>query len=421
MKVRIWLLVAGAATQCLACNGGKSVSVWSAKASAGHCLQRADTANGLFRRVVNYHDAQPIALAIADVDADGDGDVLSASANMTTIGRVSVRKNRGHAEFDAAQDYGVGAGVASLVVASLTRNGKPDIVSVSPTMGTVSVLHNRGDGTFQLAQDLAAGEAPRQLAASDLNGDGAPELVVSGAGFVSVAVNHGDGTFMPFSALAHLPLEAGEDAPIALGDFTADGAPDIAWAYQSYLIVFPNDGRGEFALSRAISSPLVSRGRLLELKSVHLNHDAQLDLVLESSRRDGLLATPLFNRGSGQFGQLGAALGDPRPDDAATNVSGPNTFALADIDGDALPDLVSTNASTSHDSLSRLSVALGTRGSFRIVAALLRGQNPRGVAAGDLDGDQRADLLVALPGGLTTILTTAGDCAAPMANPSAQR
>ncbi len=69
----------------------------------------------------------------------------------------------------------------------------------------------------------------------------------------------------------------------------------------------------------------------------------------------------------------------------------PVSVAVADLDGDSVPDLVTANQG-SHD----VSVLLGNGdGTFQTAAAFAAGNSPRSVAVADLDGDTVLDLVTA--------------------------
>jgi hypothetical protein len=69
----------------------------------------------------------------------------------------------------------------------------------------------------------------------------------------------------------------------------------------------------------------------------------------------------------------------------------PRSVAVADLDGDTVPDLVTANIFTD-----TVSVLLGNGdGSFQAAAAYAAGDNPQSVAVADLDGDTVPDLVTA--------------------------
>jgi len=126
-----------------------------------------------------------------------------------------------------------------------------------------------------------------------------------------------------------------------------------------------------------------------------LDGDGVLDLV--AATRNGTLSILLGN-GDGSFQ---APLAFPAG-------AFPTGVAVADLDGDTVPDLVTANAVAS----GALSVLLGNGdGSFQAPLAFPAGASPRGVAVADLDGDTAPDLVTATDAitGQATVLLGNGD------------
>src|ERR1017187_4848816 len=103
--------------------------------------------------------------------------------------------------FQAAVNYNVGTNPFSVAVGDFNGDGKPDLVVTNYTSSTsdnsVSVLLGNGDGTFQPALNSAAGTHLIPVAVGDFSGDGKPDLAVAyrPTEGVSVLLGNGDGTF----------------------------------------------------------------------------------------------------------------------------------------------------------------------------------------------------------------------------------
>ncbi len=237
-----------------------------------------------------------------------------------------------------------GDGIPDLVVANVNQNGNSDL-------GEVAVLLGNGDGTFQPAVAYSTG-AYRALsvAVGDLNGDGIPDLVVSNEclnlqgptcaehlGAVSVLLGNGDGTFQPAATYGI------EDYAytVALADLRGIGVLDV-------IVVDINPVGYECA-----AGVLLGNG-------------------------DGTFQ-PVVDYNSGGFGCQSAA--------------------VADLNGDGIPDIVATNAcqSESCQGDSSVGVLLGNGdGTFQPVVTYDSGSpDSDWVAAGDLRGNGIVDLVVA--------------------------
>src|SRR5208282_3578238 len=116
----------------------------------------------------------------------------------------------------------------SVAVADVNDDGKPDVV-VTNGDGTLSVLLGNGDGSFQPPVTYNPGlQEPTGVAVADLNGDGKQDLAVpNGYSKVSVLLGNGDGTFQ-----APVSYGTGGNGPyaVAIGDVNGDGNPDLAVA-----------------------------------------------------------------------------------------------------------------------------------------------------------------------------------------------
>ena len=189
-----------------------------------------------------------LALAVADVNGDGKPDVVVANQCTDiscTSSSVGVLKGDGTGTFQAVVNYDSGGLFPDAVVIADLGNGKLDLVvansstSISLDAANLGVLLGNGDGTFQTAVVYPSGAfGAASLAVADVNGDGKPDAVVAncsstasscigGGGTVGVLLGNGDGTFQ--TAVTYL---SGGNTPfgVAVGDVNADGKPDIVAA-----------------------------------------------------------------------------------------------------------------------------------------------------------------------------------------------
>ena len=80
-----------------------------------------------------------------------------------------------------------------MAVADLDGDTVPDVVTANEFSDDVSVLLGNGDGTFQAAVSFAAGDGPQSVAVADLDGDTVPDLVTANTGSDDVSVLLGNG------------------------------------------------------------------------------------------------------------------------------------------------------------------------------------------------------------------------------------
>jgi hypothetical protein len=81
--------------------------------------------------------------------------------------------------FGAATNFGVGLGAASVAIAGLNGDGKPDLAVANNSSDNVSVLLGTGTGSFGAATNFGVGSVPESVAIADFNGDGKPDLAVA--------------------------------------------------------------------------------------------------------------------------------------------------------------------------------------------------------------------------------------------------
>jgi len=195
--------------------------------------------DGTFQGAVSFDVKPPISLAGGDFNGDGKPDLVVGHLDSSN---VSVWLNKGDGSFSAAAEYRAALNPFSLAVGDLNGDGRLDLAVGNKGNylddGCVSILLGKGDGTFAAAVNYAEGTEPAAVAFGDFNGDGKPDLAVAISGShtvywfhdsVRVLLGNGDGTFQAPAAFAvgNIPIS------LALGDFNADGKPDIVVSQMS--------------------------------------------------------------------------------------------------------------------------------------------------------------------------------------------
>ncbi len=333
------------------------------------------------------HPTEIASKAVVAVDLNGDGKPNLAVANGGSANDVSVFLNAGGGAFAPKVDYPTGQGPSfSIVAASLRGSGVPDLVVADGMDNTLTVLFNQLDGTFT-STVLPAGMLPGGLAAADLDGDGHPNIIVANTNENTLGWLRNNGD-ATFMPMITYP--AG-NAPWGVGaaDLNGDGRPDVVVTndMDDTVSVFLDEGGGN--LAPRVDYPVGQSP--VAVVAVDLNGDGRPDLAVADSGPIGLpgngAVSVLLNQGDGTFG--------PRVDYFAGIT--PWAVAAADLNGDGKANLVVADRG-SYDV--RVLPGQGD-GTFAASVAFSTGAieaadfaYPNGVAVADLNGDGRLDLAV---------------------------
>ena len=291
------------------------------------CLAVAASAAGrnpVFRARRDYFVPLDM-LTVADANGDGIPDIIGLGAGV-----VIVLVGEGNGTFRVGPESNIETGgVYFPVAADVNGDGNVDLIFSGPTYnGTydgVGISMGNGDGTFQPAVFYQTGNDKflGSVVYGDFNGDGIPDIAVAGESGIWLFTGQGGGTF---SAGALTPFSG------CTGGFNSDGHLDLALTTQTGFAVFPGNGNGTFRSPRAYSTgPLT--GKFIVVGD--LNMDGHPDIVLcaytEPTDVPDYVLVYLGN-GKGGFSAP-----------AKVQMSPVQHIAIADINGDGIPDLVGSN------------------------------------------------------------------------------
>lgn len=333
-----------------------------------------------------------IRVAIGDIDGDGTPDIVTGGGPGGAPVKVFSGKNqdeiRSFLGYDTA--YAGGVFVAS---GDLNGDGIDDIVTGADDAGgpQVKVFDGRSGATVNVLSPIPMSFAGGvRVAAGDVDGDGAADLVVgSGPGDGRVKVLSGiDGALLRSFA----PFEArfAGGVFVAAGDINGDGLDDVVTGAgpggSPHVKVF--DGRTGAELAALWLGPTAFAGGV-RVATGDLDGDGLPDVVAGSGPGGGLVR--VFS------GKTRTEIRSFTPEDG--QFSGGIFVAAGDINGDGVAEIVTgTDAGRS----SQVRVFDGRSGrelqSFSPFPIGFTGGVR--VAAADLDGDGRAEILIAPGAGL---------------------
>jgi hypothetical protein len=280
-------------------------------------------------------------------------------------------------KFKSPVPYSTGAsGPNGVALGDLNGDGRLDVVVANADLsGTVAVLLGNGDGTLQPAATYPAGAYPEFVILADLNGDSHLDVAVGnraigGPGWVSILLGNGDGTLRP-------PVSYGPftDAfsPVA-GDFNGDGWLDIAVADVSSGSLLLGNGDGTFGTGNPIGAT-----DDVFLAVADFNRDGKLDLV--SANNSGKTIQLFIGNGNGAFTLKSTYLVSTPP----------IALVVADFNGDGIPDFASADEAVNNVGSNVTVFESSPKGYVK--RKYPYGDEPRLIVAADINQDGKLDLV----------------------------
>jgi hypothetical protein len=395
------------------------------------------------------------SITATDLDGDGNLDLYSGLAHAGIFSGDDALPNEGYALMGRGDGTFIGAPVVDYssfsTLQDLNGDGKLDFIGLTgsasatadPMTPTFTTYYGSGNGAFKpagtpLPANFTYNSIPYNVysissyLAADLNGDGHADLLYepgsyNGAGapygFVT-ALGTGNGsfqtpTFTPVPSLLQTPVGPGDEYYLGLGNVfgatNQNGKFEILYSYGdsaynpsnnsvSYYLGYAtqvSNGDGTFAAPALTVVSTTAPGSNPDTPPdptsiADLNGDKIPDLIIYNLPvygSGGTVTTPaslqvLLGKSDGTFGP-------PTTISAVPNPVG--TIALADFNGDGIPDLVAeaTSPVVNNSFYYELVVALGKGdGTFqaKTTLQLTNITFDLALAAADVNGDGKADI-----------------------------
>lgn len=186
-----------------------------------------------------------------------------------------------------------------------------------------------------------------------------------------------------FSRVLLLESTSETSASVSLGDVDGNGTLDVVLAKGRHWplndLILRNDGRGHFSTELLADAP----DRTYSAALADLDGDGDLDIVASNDRPDRKLV--YLNDGAGHY-RVSGTFGEPEWSTRYVTV--------ADLNGDARPDLIVANRSSNPANPRPSFVCLNNRSGAFPTCTPLATQSATIIVASDLDADGKMDLFV---------------------------
>lgn len=337
------------------------------------------------------------AVSTADLDKDGKSDLLWLMDGAGEL--IGVRRNTGSnntLSFATQQTYTVGPFTANsydpafLATADLDGDGKLDVITISQTSAHMTVYRNTSFvGNILLsnrADHNLLANTPSSVATGDFDNDGRPDIVVGYASGTQVSVfrNTSSPGYISFGDRVEF---AGFTSPkhVATADIDGDGKYDISAANNtasSFVCLRSTSTIGNITFAAAVSVATTGNGS--SIAWADCDFDGRPDALIAQTNN----AVRVYDNNN-TSGNINSGLFTAY--NLTTMANTPNKAVYGDIDGDNRPDvLVGYTGSSSFSIFEQTgNFTFGTRQDVTTT-----GTNSAFLAANDIGIDGKADVIV---------------------------
>lgn len=294
----------------------------------------------------------------------------------------------------------------SVAFGDLNQDGKPDLMAVNEQANLLQLRRNvsaTGSVTttsFDSPVSFVTPAAPRSVAFADVDGYPFTDVLVLCPASYTLSVFQGDFNYGNIDATTFINQRkdfptGGYASSFDVGDLDGDGRPEVVLTnpYMGTVSVLRNTsyfaGLAVVAFAPAVSYPVGNFPRSVAV--IDVNGDGKRDLVVANEQ--GNTVAVLLNRAV--QGSINAASFAP-----ATTFpigSNPSAVAAGDLDGDGKPEIVTSNYGSNSVSVLYNTAPFGTGSAAQFAPKVdfATGNTPYYVSIGDADGDGKPDIITA--------------------------
>ncbi len=335
----------------------------------------------------------------ADLDNDGKPELIEcASGNLFIYRNIGATGTLSPSSFASPVTLSLYPSANHVITADLDGDGRLDIIVTSPSYNSISYYRNIipvNGGSITSAMfygrvDISTGSTPNKIAAGDLDGDGKVDIVCanSGSNNLSVFTNTGYPGVVSFGVQQTFATGLYPWQPV-LSDIDADGKLDIIVTNNNSntISVFKNtstSGTPSFASQVAFATGSYPFG----IDEGDIDGDGRPDIVVANSSSNSI---SIF-RNAGLTGSINGSSFASRVDYSSNTY--PFELRISELNGDAKPEIVVANNSSTSFSVWQNIAASGTINSSSLSTRIdyITNNVQRSLCIGDLDNDNRADV-----------------------------